>query len=177
MKSILDYFINQAEFLLKIQYKIDNTNWSRVSKVYEGFQYSIIRHFGVIGQEINNLHTLFLLQSGKISNDKCRINGKLVKSMEQKEITLISLEKAISIIEPYITVFYDILSKAVPVNFDEVEEEKSRVLSDLSDQDSSFSQNPRKEVDLQSFAEDQLLTNESKTVYLINYLHYFINLN
>jgi hypothetical protein len=177
LHSILEYFMNQAETLLKIQYKIDNTKWSRVSKVYEGFEYSIIRHFGVMGQEINNLHTLFLLQSGKISNQKCRVNGKLVKSMEGKEITLISLEKAISLIEPYVTVFFDILSKAVPMNFDEQEEEKSRVLSGISDGDSSFDDKSYKEVDIQSFAEDQLLTNESKTVYLINYLHSFININ
>jgi len=70
LDNILKYFIKQAELFLKIQNKIDTTNWSRVSKVYEGFQYSIIRHFEQIMQEINNVYNLFLMQSGKIPKDK-----------------------------------------------------------------------------------------------------------
>lgn len=173
----LEYFMKQAELLLKIQHKIVNTNWSRVGKVYEGFQYSIIRHFSVIEQEINNLHVLFLLQSGQISKDKCRLSGRLVKALEHNEITLISLEKAIGIIEPYIKTFYELISKAVPTNFDEPVVERSRILSDLSGDDSSFSERMDREREMQSFVEDQLLTDEAKTVYIINYLHSFININ
>lgn len=147
LQNILQYFIKISDILLKIQDKIETTNWSRVSKVYEGFQYSIIRHFGIIQQEINNLYTLFCMQSGKISKDRCRISGKLVKMLENKEITLISLEHAVGIIEPYIRVYYDMLIKAVPMNFDTLEEEKEKVLSDLSDISESEGSFSRKSVE------------------------------
>jgi hypothetical protein len=65
----------------------------------------------------------------------------------------------------------------VPTNFDALEKEKSRLLSDISEgEDESFEGFERVK-DAQSFAEDQLLTNEEKTIYLINYLHSYININ
>jgi len=101
-----------------------------------------------------------------------------VKELENKEITLISLEKAISLIEPYITVFYDMLTKAVPMNFDALEVEKEKVLSDISESDDdSFSSKSADKNEIDSIIEDQLLTNEAKTAYLLNYLHSFININ
>lgn len=169
--------MQKAELLLKIQHSINTTNWSRVGVVYEGFQYSIIRHYNTIEQEINNLHVLFLLQSGKYSKDKTRVSGRLVKALEGKEITLISLEKTLNMLSTHIDIFHEILIKAVPDNFDSPEEEKSRMLSDLSEGEGESQSEGNKTKDMQSFVEDQLLTNESKAVYLINYLHSFITIN
>ncbi|CAI2367015.1 unnamed protein product [Moneuplotes crassus] len=178
LQSILQYFMKIAQFLLRIQDKIDMTNWSRVGKVYEGFQYSIIRNFNLLCQELNNLYTLFCMQSGKIPRNKCRISGKLVKSLEHKEITLISLKSTIEIIEPYVMVYYDMLTKAVPMNFDAFEEEKEKGLSDISHSDEeSLSERSEIKEEMNSLIGEQLLTNEAKTVYLLNYLHSFININ
>jgi len=100
----------------------------------------------------------------------------LVNSLSGQAITLMSLEKAIDIIEPYIVVFHDLLSKAVPTNFEALEE-RSKGLSDISEDEDSFSEDFERQKEVQSFVEDQLLTNEEKTVYIINYLHSYISLN
>ena len=168
--------MRQAETLLKIQNKLDTTKWSIVGTIYEGFHYSMRRQYEVIQQEINNLHVLFLLQSGHLSKDRSRICGKLVKLLENTEITLISLEKALDKISQYNNTFLEILDKAVPYNTDIPEKEHSKLLSDFSDKDNSYSESYKSE-NSNSIIDDNLITNEEKSIYLINYLYSFININ
>lgn len=92
-------------------------------------------------------------------------------------MTLISLEKACSILTPTITVFYEILCKAVPQNFDALDPEKSLVLSDLSSSQNSSPRSRGESRGVESMVEDQLLTDTQKSIYLLNYLYSFITIN
>ena len=168
--------MKQAETIMKIQNKLDKTNWSIVGTIYEGFHYSMHRQFLTILYEINNLHVLFLLQSGHLSKDKWRLSGRCVKILENTEITLLSLERALDKISPYASIFLEILEKAVPYNFDSPEKEHSKMLSDFSDEDNSNSESSKSQNN-KSLMEDNLITNEEKSLYLINYLYSFININ
>ena len=146
-----------------------------MSTIYDAFAFSMSRNLGLIDQEIINLHTMFMLQSGYYAKDKCYISGKLVKSLQNQEITLISLKKALEILEPYTEVFHEILIKAIPNNFTKFAKEDHHMMSYQKD-DSEYEKSLYNEDDI-SFVEENLLTSESKSIYLIDYLYSFININ
>ena len=148
-----------------------------MSTIYDAFAFSMSRNLELIDQEILNLHTMFMLQSGYHSKDKCHISGKLVKSIQNQEITFISLQNALDILEPYTEIFHEILIKAIPSNFTKFQIEKPKLLSDISDNDSFEDKNKAFNEDDISFVEDHLLTSEAKSIYLLDYLYSFININ
>ena len=137
LSNIVSHFVKRANKLLTIKNYLAKVNWKTVSPVYDAFAFSMTRNFTIIDKEINNLHTMFMLQCGYFAKNKSRISGKLVKSLDNREITLISLQKAFDIIDPYIDVFNEILIKAIPSNFGADENEKSVLLSDISEGEDS----------------------------------------
>lgn len=92
LKSILLAFISLANRVKGIREMIHRVNWGASGLVYQAFYFTIERHIITIDQEINNLHTLFLVQSGQLSIQKTRLNGNLCRYQGDSEITLISLE-------------------------------------------------------------------------------------
>ena len=71
--------------------------------------------------------------------------------------------------------FHEILIKAIPKNFTKFTKEDHYIMSIQKD-DSEYEKSLYNEDDI-SFVEENLLTSESKSIYLIDYLYSFININ
>ena len=71
--------------------------------------------------------------------------------------------------------FHEILIKAIPNNFTKFAKEDHHMMSYQKD-DSEYEKSLYNEDDI-SFVEENLLTSESKSIYLIDYLYSFININ
>jgi hypothetical protein len=64
LAAILSSFISIANQIKAIREMILRVNWGSSGLVYQAFYFSVEKHMLIFDSEINNLHTLFLIQSG-----------------------------------------------------------------------------------------------------------------
>ena len=93
---------------------VSKVSWGPSGKVYQAFLCSLQRHISDIDRDINDLHSLFLLQSGQLSKQAPINQSSLVELMAEKAVTLLSLEHVFDEgVMMRVNMFYQFLKKGI----------------------------------------------------------------